>query len=65
MCGRKYNVGMHDWMEFAEQGSSASCMNNVVDKAIEKFGPKPTPQQVSLFQKWLSIEALLTKGMET
>jgi len=43
MCGRKYNVGMHDWMEFSEQYSNASCMNNVVDKETEKFGPKPTP----------------------
>jgi hypothetical protein len=43
MCGMKYNVGMYDWMDFAEQESSASYMNNVVDKATEKFGPKPTP----------------------
>jgi hypothetical protein len=55
MCGRKYNVGMHDWMEFVEQGSSASCMNNVVDKATEKFGPKPTPQQVSEMAKYRGI----------
>jgi hypothetical protein len=43
MCGMKYNVGMYDWMDFVEQESSASYMNNVVDKATEKFGPKPTP----------------------
>jgi hypothetical protein len=47
MCGRKYNYGMYDWMEFVEYGNSANLMNNVVDKATEKFGPKPTPQQVA------------------
>jgi hypothetical protein len=47
MCGRKYNCGMYDWMEFVEYGSRANYMNNVVDKAIELFGPKPTPQQVA------------------
>jgi ribonuclease HI len=55
MCGRKYNVGMHDWMEFVEQGGNANCMNNVVDKATEKFGPKPTPQQVSEMAKYRGI----------
>jgi hypothetical protein len=55
MCGRKYNVGMYDWMEFAKQGSSASCMNNVVEKEIEKFVPKPTPQQVSEMAKYRAI----------
>jgi ribonuclease HI len=55
MCGRKYNVGMYNWMEFVEQGSSASYMNNVVDKAMEKFGPKPTPQQVSKMAEYRGI----------
>jgi hypothetical protein len=30
-------------------------MNNVVDKATEKFGPKPTPQQVSEMAKYRGI----------
>ena len=55
MCGMKYNVGMYDWMDFAEQESSASYMNNVVDKAAEKFGPKSTPQQISEMAKYRGI----------
>jgi hypothetical protein len=30
-------------------------MNNVVDKATEKFGPKPTPQQVAEMAKYRGI----------
>jgi len=30
-------------------------MNNVVDKAIENFGPKPTPQQGSEMAKYRGI----------
>ena len=55
MCGRKYNVGMYDWMDFVEHDNGASYMNNVVDKAIEKFGPKPTPQQVAKMAKYRGI----------
>jgi hypothetical protein len=46
---------MHDWMKFVEQGSNASCMNNVVDKETKKFGPKPTPQKVSEMAKYRGI----------
>jgi hypothetical protein len=42
-------------MEFVEQESSASYMNNVVDKATEKFGHKPTSQQVSEMAKYRGI----------
>jgi hypothetical protein len=55
MCGRKYNVGMYDWMDYAEHGNNANFMNNVVDKATEKFGPKPTPQQVAKMAKCRGI----------
>jgi hypothetical protein len=48
-------VGMYDWMEFAEHQNSAVYMNNGVDKATEKFGPKPTPQQVSEMAKYRGI----------
>jgi ribonuclease HI len=55
MCGRKYNVGMYDWMNLAMFGNSANLMNNVVDKATEKFGPKPTPEQVAEMAKYRGI----------
>jgi hypothetical protein len=47
MCGQKYNVGMNEWMELVEHGEDVNCMNDVVDRATKKFGPKPTPKQVS------------------
>jgi hypothetical protein len=55
MCGRKYHVGMYDWMEFAKHENSEIYMNNVVDKATKKFGPKPTLQQVSEMAKYRGI----------
>jgi hypothetical protein len=57
MFGHEYNIAMYEWMDLMEHSEGVSCMNNVVvDKETKKFGPKPTPQQVS---KWLDIEALL------
>jgi hypothetical protein len=47
MCGQRYNVGMSEWMELVEHSEDVNYMNNVVDRATEKFGPKPTPKQVS------------------
>jgi hypothetical protein len=38
---------MDEWMELTEYGANVNCMNDVVDKATNKFGPKPTPKQVS------------------
>jgi hypothetical protein len=32
-----------------------NCMNNVVDKVTEKFGPKPTPKQVSEMARYRGI----------
>jgi hypothetical protein len=55
MCGRKYNVGVYDWMHYDEHGNNVNFMNNVVDKATEKFGPKPTPQQVAEMAKYRGI----------
>jgi hypothetical protein len=34
-------------MELTEHGEDVNCMNDVMDRATEKFGPKPTPKQVS------------------
>ena len=31
MCGRKYNVGMIEWMELTEYGEYVICMNDVID----------------------------------
>ena len=33
MCGRKYNIGMDEWMEMTEYSERVNCMNNVVGKA--------------------------------
>jgi hypothetical protein len=46
---------MYDWMDFVEYGNSANLMNNVVDKAMEKFGHKPTPQQIEEMAKYRGI----------
>jgi hypothetical protein len=59
MFGHEYNVGMYDWMgldEHNEGASNMNCMSDVVvDKATEKFGPKPTPQQVAEMAKFRGI----------
>jgi hypothetical protein len=47
MFGHEYNVGMNEWMELMEHSRDVNCMNDVVDKVTENFGPKPTPKQVS------------------
>jgi hypothetical protein len=44
MCGRKYNVGMNEWMDLTEHGMDVNYMNDMVDRATEKCGPKPTPK---------------------
>ena len=53
MCRKQYYGGMYDWMGF--DGSSGNFMNNVVDKATEKYGPKPTPQQIAEMAKYRGI----------
>jgi hypothetical protein len=55
MCGRKYYGGMYDWMNFSVHGSSGNFMNGIVDKATEKYGPKPTPQQIAEMAKYKCI----------
>jgi hypothetical protein len=55
MCGRKYNVGMNEWMELTEHGRDVNCMNDVVDKATERFGPKPNPKQVSEMARYRGL----------
>jgi hypothetical protein len=54
MCGERYCGGWSDWMDFEDRGSSGNFMNNV-DKATEKYGPKPTPQQVVEMAKYRGI----------
>jgi hypothetical protein len=44
MCNDRYYGGRCDWMDFNDYGSSGNFMNGNVDKATEKYGPKPTPQ---------------------
>jgi hypothetical protein len=55
MFGHEYNVGMNEWMDLMEYIEGVNCMNNVVDKATKKFGPKPTPQQVSEMARYRGI----------
>jgi hypothetical protein len=47
MSGHEYNVGMYEWMDLMEHSEGVNCNNVVVDRVTKKFGPKPTPQQVS------------------
>jgi hypothetical protein len=56
MFGHEYNVGMYDWMDLMEHSEGVNNMNNVVvDKATERFGPKPTPQQVVEMDRYRGI----------
>jgi hypothetical protein len=55
MFGHEYNVGMDEWMDLMEHSKDVNCMNNVVDRAIEKFGPGPTPEQVSEMARYRGI----------
>jgi hypothetical protein len=54
MCGERYYGSRYDWMDVDDRGSSGNFMNNV-DKAIKKYGPKPTPQQVAEMAKYRGI----------
>jgi len=53
MCGGRYYGGMYDWTCF--DGSNGKFMNGNVDKATEKYGPKPTPQQVAEMDKYRGL----------
>jgi hypothetical protein len=55
MFGHEYNIGMNEWMDLMEHSEGVNCNNVVEDRAIEKFGPKPTPQQVSEMAKYRGI----------
>jgi ribonuclease HI len=55
MCGGSYHDGRYDWMGVHDYGSSGNFMNGNTDKAIEKYGPKPTPQQVVEMAKYRGI----------
>jgi hypothetical protein len=55
MCDETYYVGMYDWMDFNDYGISGNFMNGNMDKAIENYGPKPTPQQVAEMAKYRGI----------
>jgi ribonuclease HI len=52
MCGRKYYGGMYDWMNSYDYGSYGNFMSGNVDRATEKYGPKPTPQQIAEMAKY-------------
>jgi ribonuclease HI len=52
MCGRNYYGGMYDWMKNYDHGSYGNFMSGNVDKATEKYGPKPTPQQIAEMAKY-------------
>jgi hypothetical protein len=55
MFGHEYNVGMNEWMEMMEHSREVNCMNDVVDKATERFGPKPSPKQVSEMSRYTGL----------
>jgi ribonuclease HI len=52
MCGRNHYGVMYDWMNEYDHGSFGNFMSGNVDKATEKYGPKPTPQQVAEMAKY-------------
>jgi hypothetical protein len=52
MCGRNYYGGRNDWMDTYDYGSYGNFMSGEVDKATEKYGPKPTPQQIAEMAKY-------------
>jgi hypothetical protein len=52
MCGRNYYGGMYDWMNDYDYGSYGNFMSGNVDRATEKYGPKPTPQQIAEMAKY-------------
>jgi ribonuclease HI len=52
MCGRNYYGGMYDWMDSYDYGSYGNYMSGNVDRATEKYGPKPTPQQIAEMAKY-------------
>jgi ribonuclease HI len=52
MCGRNYYGGMYDWMNDYDHGSNGNFMSGNVDRATEKYGPKPTPQQIAEMAKY-------------
>jgi ribonuclease HI len=52
MCGRSYYGGMYDWMNNYDHGSYGNFMSGNVDRATEKYGPKPTPQQIAEMAKY-------------
>ena len=49
MCGQKYDIGMHEWMDLVENSQSVESINEVAEAA---FGPKPSEQQVSDFSRY-------------
>jgi hypothetical protein len=55
MCGRNYYGGMYDWMNNYDHGSYGNFMSGNVDRATEKYGPKPTPQQIAEMAKYKGI----------
>jgi hypothetical protein len=59
MFVHEYKVGMNEWMELVEQSRDVNCINDFVDKATERFGPKPTPKQVPEMARYRG----LTKDM--
>jgi hypothetical protein len=44
--------GRYDWMDTYDYGSHGNFMSGEVDKVTEKYGPKPTPQQIAEMAKY-------------
>jgi hypothetical protein len=47
MCNDRYYGNHFDCLDVTDYGSYGNFMSGVVDKATEKYGPKPTPHQVA------------------
>jgi hypothetical protein len=55
MCNNKYYGGNNDYLDVIDYGSYGNFMSGVVDKDIEKYGPKPTPHQVAEMARFRGI----------
>jgi hypothetical protein len=47
MCNDRYYGNPFYYLDVTDYGSYGNFMSGVVDKATEKYGPKPTPHQVA------------------
>jgi hypothetical protein len=55
MCNDRYYGDHYDCLDVDDYGSHGNFMSGIVDKATEKYGPKPTPHQVAEMARFRGI----------